>query len=575
MKPHGSGGRVRPCLAIAGLAALAGCARDDPGLERQKVLIEIDRMSGTDAIPVERRIGSQRVSLARIYEPAGLDLRIVEDQSDIPRRALVPTAELHRLLSTYQSVEPADDEWKVYVLVATEELGYPESKGLMFDDGIHDENGVPREAFAVFQTVHERVTDDVPTDMLRTVAHELAHAFNLHHEDWEGESFERASTLEGYSEIETVLWRLSAGSVAHLTDDDRQLVRPGSDGLPFGVITQAHRDRHRGGVAGPYEVVDPAGLGVLGRRTDLGRSPLLRTAPSRGRARPGTHPLRLVLHAPPAVVIGEPITVTVELRNVGDGTLAVNPLLAPEYGFLNVGIRRPGAEVFRPYRPPLLREASAATRDTLGPGEALAAEAKVFYGPYGWTFDQPGEYLLVAEFPDVEDAAGLIRSDTLTIRVAPPGTEDDSRAFALLQEEDGATPSSFGTEVGLFLYLEGGEHLAGAESRLRQIIAEAPLAAQAPSARLAIGRTFLEPGADSILGPGVATDSALVFLEGLEFEELPPLTFRRAWMDLIAQLETENRDPEARRIRDRLTQNLETVEIIQGVDTTKIGRGGG
>jgi len=183
-----------------GCAALVGCGggpetpREPAPQALQRVLIEIDRMSGTRPVETEQTIGGQQVSLAAIYRSAGLELRVVPDRADLPRQDPIRLADLHALMTSSSSVVPQQGEWKVHALVVTEDADDPGTLGIMFDFGDEDTNDVPREAFAVFDSAHSTLPGGPVPELLLTTAHELAHAFNLHHTDWEGTSFTEDST---------------------------------------------------------------------------------------------------------------------------------------------------------------------------------------------------------------------------------------------------------------------------------------------------------------------------------------------------------------------------------------------
>ncbi|MGB5659930.1 MAG: hypothetical protein WBO54_10655, partial [Thermoanaerobaculia bacterium] len=179
-----------------------------------KVLLEIDRMAGTPALVAEQVIRNNPVSLAGIYAEAGLDLRITQDSTDLPRQETIRLADLHGLMTAFSSLEAEAGERKIYGIVVTEDQDEPGTLGIMFDFGQHDENDIPREAFAIFASAHQGLDGGVDPEMLLTAAHELAHCFNLHHPDWEGTSFQSRATIESYSLADTVRWNLSSQSIA-------------------------------------------------------------------------------------------------------------------------------------------------------------------------------------------------------------------------------------------------------------------------------------------------------------------------------------------------------------------------
>ncbi|HUP20690.1 MAG TPA: hypothetical protein VM778_12155 [Gemmatimonadota bacterium] len=529
-----------------------------------RVLVEVDRMQGAPPIRFEQELGGARVSLADIFGAADVHLRIVEDEDDLPGGPTIRLADLHGLMTGHSGVAPEPGEWKVHVLVVTLDPDDDQTLGIMFDVADNDDNDVPREAFAVFATAHGDLAAARDPEMLLTTAHELAHAFNVHHTDWEGSDFYDDATIESYSSAGTVRWSLSRQSLDHFANHHPLEVQPGSGGLPFGAVLQAHLGAHQSYPGESYELADPSRLAMRRGSEAGGRVSLRRgiTGADLGRHRvellPAAHPLRLRLHAPKArYELGEPVVLTVELHNAGEARQEVVPLLNPEYGFLAVHVRLPGRDEFRPYRPPVLREARQRAAPLLAGSEALYAEAKVFFGASGWTFQEPGEYLVLADYPSSADPESpRITSDTLRIVVRPPTTPSGRRAVETLR-----TDGRLGLQQGLFLYLEGGDHLEVGKASLEEVVAEAPDAPQAAGARLALARAALHPTLDPNRRTAPDVDAALRYVADLEGADLPPLTLMRIQGEIARALEASGRPGEARLLRSRTVESVDRRAI--------------
>jgi len=529
----------------------------------QRVLLEIDRMQGTRPVRTAQSVNGRRVSLAEIYRSAGIDLRIVEDQTDIPRLSSVRLADLHALLNGNRSQVAEEGEWHIYMLVVSKDRDSPSTLGIMFDFGENDANDVPRESFAVFESAHDGMRGGAAREMLLTTAHELAHVFNLHHTDWDGSSFTRGATVESYSLTDSVRWSLSGASVEHFGSHPERLVTPGGGNLPFGLITQTHAGRHKASPRENYSVV-PDDTSALRRGASIDASAAIRTRLAPVNDVSATSPLRLVIEtAKESYTVGEAVSLTVAVFNEGDAPHDVVPLLSPEYGFLSVLIRGPGQQEFRPFRPPVLRGARMASlARTLAPSEFIIDDARIFFSSGGWTFEEPGEYEIQASYPaDTEFSDDVIRSETLRVTVESAATQSSAGASRLLFDRGGLR---LGAEQGLFLYMGGGDHLEFAADQLRQMVREFPQAAQADPVRVALANEALQPTVDQAGGgnPAPRLDEAQQYLRGLEeADSVPGVGLMRVQQRLLRELETEGRDEEARSLREDFDEQQQSKDL--------------
>lgn len=549
-----------------------------PSAGRQAILLEIDRMMGTTPVQVTQTLGGNTVSLAGIYSPANVDLRVVTDQDNIARQERVRLADLHALMTANSSVAANAGEWKVHMLVVTADDEDPDTLGIMFDFGANDPNDMPREGFAVFETAHQGLSGGVVPEVLLTSAHEFAHTLNLHHTDWQGTSFGNDSTVEGYSMTDSVRWSLSPASIAHLklTDCPRELVAPGTGSLPFALITQAHANAHKSSPAESYDIV-PNDISALRRGPSVAKSAAVKGSLARnaGRAAADSFPLRLTIEAPKdTYLVGEAVTLTVSVKNTGNAPQPVNRLLQPEYRFLSIGIKGPNDAEFRPFQPPVLRDARKRVAAQLAPDEAIVAEAKIFFGANGWTLDTPGQYEILATYPAGTEFTGeLIQSAPIRIAVKAPDSEITTRARQLLLDEDG---QRLGTQQGLYLYMGGGgERLAFGADRLRQIVAEAPQAAQAASARVALATEALDPTFDPVARaePQPRLDEAQQLLrEAQRSQAISGATLARVQGELIEQLEKAGRTSEASAARAELNRELARRKDVRTLNRRDLER---
>lgn len=149
--------------------------------------------------------------------------------------------------------------------------------------------------------------------------------------------------------------------------------------------------------------------------------------------------------------------------------------LEPEYGYVQYIIKTPdGKEI--PFIPWAYKE-HPNPEMTLTAGGIIRAEAKIFFGANGWTFNQPGEYVLKAIY------MGELESNEWPFSITTP----DSAA-----QKDLCELFLGSKEVGYFLLLEGGDHLEEGKKRLEKVINTYPTSDFAGYANFALGVNLLQ-----------------------------------------------------------------------------------
>lgn len=225
---------------------------DEPG--PQAAFLEVDKMEGTEFPPdavTDSSTGSG-VTLPTLFAAGDLALDVRQDDSAIAPEATVTNQRLHELMTAHRNPAYAEtpDKWSTYLIVAKKYGPDPNVLGIIFDYGGADLDNLPREGVAVFYDAHtdswsgQRLQDE----LFLTSGHELGHAFNLHHTDWEGSTFHNSSTVMSYSLTPDVLWRFSDRSVDHLRrsgSHSDEYVKPRSGGKPFGTIATDHCSAHQ------------------------------------------------------------------------------------------------------------------------------------------------------------------------------------------------------------------------------------------------------------------------------------------------------------------------------------------
>ena len=175
----------------------------------------------------------QSVTLERIFAEAGIELRVRK----LPRhfdggREDFNLEQLHRFM---RSVGGGSGRWRATVLVvptityiAGGQVRTP--RGVMFDSGGGNLDGPEREGCAVAVS---RASSDL--ELMRTIAHELGHVFNLVHRHGLGSSLMyttgQVRAAGGFSYPSNVRFGFEADERAWLSSAAEPLVQPG--GSPF------------------------------------------------------------------------------------------------------------------------------------------------------------------------------------------------------------------------------------------------------------------------------------------------------------------------------------------------------
>ena len=171
------------------------------------------------------------------------------------------------------------------------------------------------------------------------------------------------------------------------------------------------------------------------------------------------------------VLLGEPLTLIVSLRNCSDEMQKVRNLLGPEYGLLGVRIGHREYEQEKFYYPAVHRDGRGRREVELAPGMMLSATVPVYFGRDGWQLDTPGTYTFQAEY-FVDELS--LTSNVVMVNVENPQREAELLAAQTLMSSGAAT----------FYYLGGGDEKGAAE--LRDLVADLPDSPWAAYARLGL-----------------------------------------------------------------------------------------
>ena len=157
------------------------------------------------------------------------------------------------------------------------------------------------------------------------------------------------------------------------------------------------------------------------------------------------------------VLLGEPLTLIVSLRNCSDQAQEVRDLLGPEYGLLSVLIGNP-QRAEQPYNPLVRRDGRGKGYVELAAGESLSATVPVYFGRDGWQLNEPGAYTFMAEYfiDELELSSNLVE-----VYIDSPDTTD-LPAARMLMDSGAAT----------FYFLGGGDEKGAAA--LRAVVEQLP-----------------------------------------------------------------------------------------------------
>jgi len=466
--------------------------------------VELDRMADT-AFPEQEVVrAGQQYRLESIFARVGIPLVVEHDEIDIPSLNLAPESlgedrfyfqsELDTLQKQHRRVpvDPIPTQCVLTVAngwrpICTRHFVHGMTVNGWWEDAANGEvyrsvaggvfNAV-RTTFFIFY-LNDSISSD-PVKYFRTVAHEIGHTFNLHHED----AVPGITLMEQTKGLDDDHWKLefSDTSVKHLVTHPAECVWPGPwsnyliapdhDPLKLTHTDPGYRRRCSLGAQAPDAAVVPTSL----------RPALPEAAPQAAGWSPQSSALwsQLALSIETeksSFALGEPIDARVRLSNLGPAAVEVAASLEHRFGDLSVWITRAdGSEIGVV---PLEHLESCAPPSSLEAGGALSAMVPVFFGIDGWTISAPGTYRVHAALRDHGSGARI---------VAPAGAEisvvDDSAGSLLVASGDASR------QAGTFLLWQGGDHLTAGIDLLERVIEAAPGSDVANQARLVLGKSL-------------------------------------------------------------------------------------
>jgi hypothetical protein len=295
--------------------------------------------------------------------------------------------DLHTLMSSVPTYNPAalDSVWNVHLLAVPAQLVAPPnncSRGVMFDSSLGaDPNDVPREGSATFSDdgypageppdgqggvsydlATNQLQRNVPRAFLRSATHEVGHAFNQIHQNFElgvdnsiMTPTPNVAVVLGTAGIfpDQINLAFNAQVKRHLRHLPDPAVRPGA------------MDFFGSAIAAP-EAADVAWLDLLE----------LVVTPSSDR-----------------VALGEPVDLTWTLTNRAPAAILAPDELALESLVARVSVTDPGGKITF-MRPPDIESCPRIVIAPLEPGASVSGSATIFWGTDGFAFERPGRHLV-------------------------------------------------------------------------------------------------------------------------------------------------------------------------------------
>jgi len=296
----------------------------------------------------------------------------------------------------------------VWLFHAYEHIDGPGLYGIMFD-----QTGLQRQGCAVFYRGIGGTTATQQRLQVYTCVHELGHCFNLLH------SWQKSFASPPKPNIPNSLswmnypWGFPAGAAAFWN----------GFGFQFDPVEVAHiRHGFRNDV-------------IMGGNAFAVGSSLQNVASVFEDNIENYTNLELELEAKKSYMLGEPVVLETKLRSTSTKNNEVNSSLHANYGFVTIGIKRPGGEV--QVFEPLAEMCVMPKKTVLNAAKPTVYESSyIGYDKNGFVFDQPGVYQLRAVYYHLDGSR--IVSNNLSIRVkSPAGAQDDEVAELLLNDEVG------------------------------------------------------------------------------------------------------------------------------------------
>jgi hypothetical protein len=424
----------------------------------RSVLLEQDSVAGavpfvsydTGSLPQPAGSPARVLTVPRAYQEAGIDLQVGGAPNVIPvstagSDAAWSDAELHAAMVNHFSLFANVPQWRVWLLVATRYAGQSGVRGIMFDAG----GAFQRQGCAVFYDAIGGNAAATQRAALRTYVHELGHAFNLLH-SWDKAFANPPQPLGPNGGLGDLSWMNYAWKYQPPPP------APGGEpaywaSFPFQFTDAEVIHLRHGDYKNVIMGANPFATGAAEVDPELFDQPVIDNSG-----------LALELRSKGAFAYGEPVVVELKLSATDTRGRDTHGYLHPKDDLVSLAIRQPSGRTVL-YRPMMRRCVHEDDTVRLEPGRpAVYESAYVGYGRDGFYFEQPGEYVLRAQY--VASDGSRVMSPVMRLRVRPPVSAEDERVGELLLGEDqGQILALLGSDL---------EALAGGNAELDTLLAE-------------------------------------------------------------------------------------------------------
>ncbi|MCW3093360.1 MAG: hypothetical protein JWP81_4429 [Ferruginibacter sp.] len=368
----------------------------------------------TGLLPCNGPVRTLTVTAA--FAEAGVEMVETGGANEVPIAMAGPdkvwtNRELHASMEKHFQLWKDEPGWKVWLLAATSHRTEDGLRGVMFD-----QQGAQRQGCAVFHDVIGGNTTEVIRGQLRTYVHEMGHCFNLYHshqkEFMHPPQPNRLDALSWMHYPDYYLSPNGSGASAYWAAFPFQF-----DDLEIIHLRHAFRnDIIMGG--------NNFGTGAADVDPNLFADPILDKTG-----------LQLKIKSEASYYCGEPVVVEFKLALTDMRGKRVNARLHPNYGYVQVGISKPGGKtiVYRPFLQQCA-DPEILTLDCDLP--AVYDSAYIGYGKDGFYFNEPGVYELRAVYHAMDSSQ--VFSNILRFRVdAPADNREKEIADLFLGEAQG------------------------------------------------------------------------------------------------------------------------------------------
>ncbi|MEO6093906.1 MAG: hypothetical protein ABIT04_04025 [Novosphingobium sp.] len=399
----------------------------------RRATVEIDAASGCER-PVDNAAG---YGWAELFDALNWDGEVVLSDANVqePPGSVWSDAALHRAMIERRDRSDLNAEWRYHLLSVSRTQSA--ERGVMYDNGGSDANGVPREGCALaaawpipakppWGLAQGQRFGAAAAPFFRAAVHELGHAFGLDHNAQDLGFMNTTEVIAGAGTAArpfptNIGWSFAPGDLARLRHWPDILVRPGGAPTHFGSPESASpllADAH----------AEPEGL-------RLQVTPLLGELP-----------------------VGAPVRINIALVNDGASVQRVPARISLKTEFVSGRVTDPSRTVRR-FSTLIACVEDQSMRD-LAPGERFAYDLTLLRGADGALFPQSGLYTVEVEVGWPVPPVRMCVAGSTTVFVT--GARDASHAAAAHRAL--ATP-----DLHLVLVI-GGDHLQDGIGALAQTL---------------------------------------------------------------------------------------------------------